>query len=72
MCDLLVAEGITPISIGLGQGSWTFQLPLMEGVFAGIVGAQYYTDYFTRKKAADDPNVRQALAIGTKLLSYRT
>jgi glucose/mannose transport system substrate-binding protein len=70
MCDALVAKGVTPIAIGLGQGSWTFQLPVMEGIFAGIVGAQYYTDYFTGKKAPDDPGMRQALALGTQLLSY--
>ncbi len=70
MCDALVAKGITPIAIGLSQGPWTFQMPVIEGVFAGIVGAQYYTDYFTGKKTADDPNMRQALSIGTKLLSY--
>jgi glucose/mannose transport system substrate-binding protein len=70
MCDALVAKGVTPIAIGLSQGPWTFQMPVLEGVFAGIAGAQYYTDYFTGKKAADDPNLRQALSIGTKLLSY--
>ena len=29
-CDKLVAKGITPLAIGLGGGSWTWQLP--EGV----------------------------------------
>jgi glucose/mannose transport system substrate-binding protein len=70
MCDALVAKGVTPIAIGLSQGPWTFQMPVLEGVFAGITGAQYYTDYFTGKKTADDPNLRQALSIGAKLLSY--
>ena len=70
MCDALVAKGITPIAIGLSQGPWTFQMPVLEGVFGGIVGPQYYTNYFTGQMKPDDPNMRQALSIGAKLLGY--
>jgi glucose/mannose transport system substrate-binding protein len=71
MCDELVAKGITPVAFGLqGDTAWTLQLPAMEGIFAGIVGADYYNAYFTGKKTPDDPSMRAALAVATKLLGY--
>jgi glucose/mannose transport system substrate-binding protein len=70
MCDALQQKGITPIALGLQGGAWTWQLPVWEGVFAGLVGAQYYTDYFTGKKSPDDPTMVSALNIGARLLTY--
>jgi glucose/mannose transport system substrate-binding protein len=70
MCDALEKKGITPIAIGLEGGGWTWQVPVLEGIFAGLVGAQYYTDYFTGKKSADDPNMVSALNTAAQLLQF--
>jgi glucose/mannose transport system substrate-binding protein len=71
MCDELVAKGITPVAFGLqGDVAWTHPLPPMEGIFAGMVGADYYDAYFTGKKTPDDPSMRAALTVATKLLGY--
>jgi glucose/mannose transport system substrate-binding protein len=70
MCDALKKKGVTPIALGLQGGGWTWELPVWEGIFAGLVGAQYYTDYFMGKKSANDPNMVSALNTAKSLLAY--
>jgi glucose/mannose transport system substrate-binding protein len=68
MCDKLVAKGITPLAIGLGGGSWTWQLPVFEGIFAGMTGATNYTNYFTGEGNRDDPDMESALNVSSTLV----
>ncbi len=68
MCDQLVAKGITPLAIGLGGGSWTWQLPVFEGIFGGMTGATNYVDYFTGKGSWNDPNMMSALNVSATLV----
>jgi glucose/mannose transport system substrate-binding protein len=69
MCDKLLAKGITPLAIGLGGGSWTWQLTAFEGIFAGMTGATNYTKYFTGQGNWDDPDMVSALQVSATLVT---
>lgn len=65
----LKAQGITPLAVG-SQQAWTVATLVFENVIVASAGAQYYLDFFTGKKSANDPTLRTALNSAAQMFGY--
>jgi glucose/mannose transport system substrate-binding protein len=55
----LEAQGVTPLALG-SNFPWTVGLLVWENLIPGVLGPQYYDDYLSGKKSADNAEIRQA------------
>ena len=65
----LRARGIVPFGIGYKQ-PWTITMLAFETVMVAIAGGDYYREFFTGRRNANDPELRATLAELSCILDY--
>jgi glucose/mannose transport system substrate-binding protein len=69
VAQALRARGIVPFSIGY-KDSWTLTMLAFENVMVAVAGGDYYRDFFSGKRSADDPELYATLAHVARILDY--
>jgi glucose/mannose transport system substrate-binding protein len=64
---MLKAAGVTPFSVS-DKGGWTMASHVFESVLVAQAGAQFYRDYLSGKKQADDAAITAALTTTGQML----
>ena len=64
------AAGYTHPLCFSGKDAWVSAHVLFEDIVPAVAGPQFSKDYWTDKKAADDPKIVEALDFGKKITSY--
>jgi glucose/mannose transport system substrate-binding protein len=67
-CTALKAKGITPLAIGTKQ-YWGIGAILWYDIMIASTGPDYFMDFFSGRKSADDPELRAALETLLKVLA---
>lgn len=65
----LRARGIVPFSIGY-KDPWTLTMLAFENVMVAVAGGDYYRDFFSGKRSADDPELYATLAHVGRILDH--
>ena len=69
VASTLRARGVVPFGIGYKQ-PWTITMLAFETVMVAIAGGDYYRDFFTGRRSANDPELRATLAELSCILDY--
>jgi glucose/mannose transport system substrate-binding protein len=65
----LRAQGIVPFSIGY-KDPWTLTMLAFENVMVAVAGGDYYRDFFSGKRSADDPELYATLGHVARILDH--
>ncbi len=69
VAETLRARGIVPFSIGY-KDPWTLTMLAFENVMVAVAGGDYYRDFFSGKRSADDPELYATLSHVSRILDY--
>jgi glucose/mannose transport system substrate-binding protein len=62
-------HGVVPLTLGVREG-WPLTLLAFENLMVAVAGADTYVDFFTGRKSAGDPALRETLETVKKVLAY--
>jgi len=72
VAETLRARGIVPFSIGY-KDPWTLTMLAFENVMVAVAGGDYYRDFFSGKRSADDSSTRRsAMSLGFSIIPTQT
>jgi glucose/mannose transport system substrate-binding protein len=69
VAQALRARGIVPFSIGY-KDPWTLTMLAFENVMVAVAGGEYYRDFFSGKRSADDAELCATLQHVARILDY--
>jgi glucose/mannose transport system substrate-binding protein len=64
----LAAQGIAPLALGV-KHSWTLTMLAFENLMVSDAGGEYYRDFFTGRRSANDPQLRATFEHLARVLS---
>jgi glucose/mannose transport system substrate-binding protein len=69
VAEELRRSGVVPLTLGVREG-WPLTLLAFENLMVAIAGADYYVDFFSGQRSANDPALRETLETLKRVLTY--